>query len=137
MTTVALLVLIAACGARGAGVESADDDEPGASRVTHLHKKYRDELLSHYQERGYNAKVLGIVEKPVPNVPPFTPHDHRLWLVWSSAILLLISCFLAFDVLGHAARRLFRRSSALSSADDVSDLWLVAVSPARLHGSHI
>lgn len=34
------------------------------SQVTHLHKKYREDLLSYYQLRGYDAKVMGLIDKP-------------------------------------------------------------------------
>jgi hypothetical protein len=60
--------------------------------------KYTEDLLKFYHER---PKVLGLFDAPVPPLPPFTPHDERMWLIWSSAIAALFCAVLSCQLLSR------------------------------------
>ena len=53
-------------------------------KLAAMHADYRDSLLKYYELAGtFEGKDLfGLIDKPVPKLPPFVRHSSRMWLIW-------------------------------------------------------
>lgn len=57
----------------------------------------------------WNAPFLNLkLVVAVPPLPPFTPHDHRMFLMWSSALLTIVCLYLSYQLLTAFCRN-YRR----------------------------
>jgi hypothetical protein len=54
------------------------------STLASLHTEYRDTLLRYYEMAGTmeGKDLFGLIDKPVPKLPPFVRHSGRMWLIW-------------------------------------------------------
>jgi DnaJ-domain-containing protein 1 len=92
-----------------------------AMSIAAVHKKFVDDVHAHYKAR---PRVYGNLDAPLPPLPPFTPHNDRLWLIWSSIMVaLLLALPLLVSLVGDARKlwvtRFGRHRAKVRVSDDV------------------